>query len=119
MSESDSHEPVTITDKRRVDPVTGEVREQESTSPEGSGGAAPADTAPSDEKVAELTADLQRVHAEFANYRKRALRDQQVTADRAKVAVLTQLLGVLDDLERARSTVTWIPGRSSPSPRNW
>ncbi|MCV7355245.1 nucleotide exchange factor GrpE [Mycolicibacterium fluoranthenivorans] len=103
MSESDSHEPVTITDKRRVDPVTGEVREQESTSPEGSGEAAPADTAPSDEKVAELTADLQRVHAEFANYRKRALRDQQVTADRAKVAVLTQLLGVLDDLERARS----------------
>ncbi|SCX22392.1 nucleotide exchange factor GrpE [Mycolicibacterium fluoranthenivorans] len=103
MSENDSHEPVTITDKRRVDPVTGEVREQESTSPEGSGEAAPADTAPNDEKIAELTADLQRVHAEFANYRKRALRDQQVTADRAKVAVLTQLLGVLDDLERARS----------------
>lgn len=103
MSESDSHEPVTITDKRRVDPVTGEVREQGPLSSEESGEAAPADTAPSDEKIAELTADLQRVHAEFANYRKRALRDQQVTADRAKVAVLTQLLGVLDDLERARS----------------
>ncbi len=103
MSESDSHEPVTITDKRRVDPVTGEVREQGPLSSEESGEAAPADAAPSDEKIAELTADLQRVHAEFANYRKRALRDQQVTADRAKVAVLTQLLGVLDDLERARS----------------
>ncbi|MGJ6126648.1 nucleotide exchange factor GrpE [Mycolicibacterium sp. Y3] len=103
MSESDSHEPVTITDKRRVDPVTGEVREQGPLSSEESGEAAPADTAPSDEKIAELTADLQRVQAEFANYRKRALRDQQVTADRAKVAVLTQLLGVLDDLERARS----------------
>ncbi|MHA3024020.1 nucleotide exchange factor GrpE [Mycobacterium sp. BMJ-28] len=103
MSQDDSHEPVTITDKRRVDPVTGEVREQEPSSPAEAGEAAPAEAAPSDEKVAELTADLQRVQAEFANYRKRALRDQQITAERAKVGVITQLLGVLDDLERARS----------------
>ena len=106
MSQDDSHEPVTITDKRRVDPVTGEVREQEPSSPAEAGEAAPGEgtvAAPSDEKVAELTADLQRVQAEFANYRKRALRDQQVAADRAKVAVITQLLGVLDDLDRARS----------------
>ena len=103
MSQGDSREePVTITDKRRVDPVTGEVREQEPSSPAEAGEAAPAE-APSDEKVAELTADLQRVQAEFANYRKRALRDQQVAADRAKVSVITQLLGVLDDLDRARS----------------
>ncbi|WP_142304390.1 nucleotide exchange factor GrpE, partial [Mycobacterium avium] len=54
------------------------------------------------DKVAELTADLQRVQADFANYRKRALRDQQAAADRAKAAVVNQLLGVLDDLERAR-----------------
>ena len=27
MSQDDSHEPVTITDKRRINPVTGEVRE--------------------------------------------------------------------------------------------
>ena len=53
-------------------------------------------------KVAELTADLQRVQADFANYRKRALRDQQAAADRAKAAVVSQLLGVLDDLDRAR-----------------
>jgi molecular chaperone GrpE len=57
----------------------------------------------SDEKVAELTADLQRVQADYANYRKRALRDQEATAERAKAAVVSQLLGVLDDLERARS----------------
>jgi molecular chaperone GrpE len=31
------------------------------------------------------------------------MRDQQVSAERAKVAVITQLLGVLDDLDRARS----------------
>ena len=28
MSQNDSHEPVTVTDKRRIDPETGEIREQ-------------------------------------------------------------------------------------------
>jgi molecular chaperone GrpE len=100
-------EQVTVTDKRRIDPETGEVRH---VPPGGApGGAAPAsDSAgesgggPADGKVAELTADLQRVQADFANYRKRALRDQQAAADRAKAAVVSQLLGVLDDLDRAR-----------------
>lgn len=105
MSQTDSHEePVTITDKRRIDPDTGEVREQEPNPQDNPEGSAPAEAAgATDEKVAELTADLQRVQAEFANYRKRALRDQQVAADRAKAGVITQLLGVLDDLDRARS----------------
>ena len=49
-----------------------------------------------------MLGDLQRVQADFANYRKRALRDQQAAADRAKAAVVSQLLGVLDDLKRAR-----------------
>ncbi len=43
------------------------------------------------------------MQADYANYRKRALRDQEATAERAKAAVVNQLLGVLDDLERARS----------------
>jgi molecular chaperone GrpE len=43
------------------------------------------------------------VKAEYDNYRKRALRDQQLAAERTKVAVVTQLLPVLDDLDRARS----------------
>jgi molecular chaperone GrpE len=95
-------EQVTVTDKRRIDPETGEVRHV----PPGAtpGGTAPAG-APADkvaDKVAELTADLQRVQADFANYRKRALRDQQAAADRAKAAVVSQLLGVIDDLDRAR-----------------
>jgi molecular chaperone GrpE len=95
-------EQVTVTDKRRIDPETGEVRHV----PPGAepGGVVPAGP-PMDktaEKIAELTADLQRVQADFTNYRKRALRDQQAAADRAKAAVVSQLLGVLDDLERAR-----------------
>ena len=53
-------------------------------------------------KAAELLGDLQRVQADFTNYRKRALRDQQAAADRAKAGVVSQLLGVLDDLDRAR-----------------
>nr|BBF96492.1 heat shock protein GrpE [Mycobacterium triplex] len=106
--EANPTEHVTVTDKRRIDPETGEVR----AAPPGPetqgapGGAAPADkpgkSEESDAKVAELTADLQRVQADFANYRKRALRDQQAAADRAKAAVVNPLLGVLDDLERAR-----------------
>jgi molecular chaperone GrpE len=101
-----NQEQVTVTDKRRIDPETGEVRHVPpgaepargpgGTAPEAGGSTAKAD------KVAELTADLQRVQADFANYRKRALRDQQAAADRAKAAVVSQLLGVLDDLDRAR-----------------
>jgi molecular chaperone GrpE len=102
VSSNDPHEPVTVTDKRRVDPETGEIREQ-ATGPAPSGPAPAAAPSDSADKVAELTADLQRVQADFANYRKRALRDQQLMADRAKAAVIAQLLGVLDDLDRARS----------------
>lgn len=95
-------EQVTITDKRRIDPETGEVRQvPPGDTPGGAAPAAPAEK--SGDEVAELTADLQRVQADFANYRKRALRDQQAATDRAKAAVVSQLLGVLDDLERART----------------
>lgn len=111
MSEGDSRDPspekITVTDKRRIDPETGEVRAG-SAAPAPSG-PAPAEPAANDtqagevDQVAELTADLQRVQADFANYRKRALRDQQGVADRAKAAVVTELLGILDDLDRART----------------
>jgi molecular chaperone GrpE len=97
-------EQVTVTDKRRIDPETGEVRQGASgPTPGGSApGAFAGETPEEADKAAELLGDLQRVQADFANYRKRALRDQQAAADRAKAAVVTQLLGVLDDLERAR-----------------
>lgn len=96
-------EPVTVTDKRRIDPVTGEVRDTAADPAPSGPGEFAGETPEEAGKAAELIADLQRVQADFANYRKRALRDQQVAADRAKVAVITQLLGVLDDLDRARS----------------
>jgi len=49
----------------------------------------------------EYLADLQRLAADFDNYRKRALRDQQAFAVRATERLLGKLLPVLDDLERA------------------
>ena len=108
MTEGNPREQVTVTDKRRIDPETGQVRHVASRpAPSGSAteAAAASESAGSAtaHKVAELTADLQRVQADYANYRKRALRDQQAAAERAKAAVVSQLLGVLDDLDRARS----------------
>jgi molecular chaperone GrpE len=77
----DSQEQVTVTDKRRIDPETGEVRHvPPGAEPGGRPGGTASAGVKSDEvaaKVAELTSDLQRVQADFTNYRKRALRDQQ------------------------------------------
>ena len=49
----------------------------------------------------ELLDTLQRVQAEFDNYRKRAARDQQSLVTRAHERLVKELLPVLDDLERA------------------
>ncbi|MEZ0051993.1 molecular chaperone GrpE [Mycobacterium sp. MAA66] len=106
MSQGDSHEPVTITDKRRIDPETGEKREDAPASaPQGSAPDAPAaaPAAPATDEAAELKSDLQRLKAEYDNYRKRAVRQEQAAAERAKALVAHQLLPVLDDLDRARS----------------
>lgn len=111
----DRDEPVTVTDKRRIDPQTGEIRDpggQERSdsghvSGPARGGPVPAafpDESPGEtDKAAELLGDLQRVQADFANYRKRALRDQELAGERAKAVVVGQLLPVLDDLDRARN----------------
>ncbi len=53
------------------------------------------------QEAAERTADLQRVTAEYANYRKRVDRDRQQVVLAAKAAVLTEMLPVLDDVDRA------------------
>ncbi|MFD7846724.1 nucleotide exchange factor GrpE [Nocardia sp. NPDC059764] len=92
-----------------VDPATGEVFEAAADaaaaagaeeSPEVSEDAlADAITA----ELAERTSDLQRLTAEYANYRRRVERDRKVTIDTAKAAVVSELLPVLDDLDRARA----------------
>ena len=100
MSE-ETTEGIKVTDKRRIDPETGEIR-----------AGAPAPAAASDEPTevsdlaaeltAELTADLQRITAEYANYRKRVDRDRDLIKDLAIATVLEQLLPLLDDIDRAK-----------------
>jgi molecular chaperone GrpE len=97
-----------IRDKRRIDPQTGEVRPGSDGTAEGAAGGQPA-AAPAppagelENQLAERTADLQRVQAEYANYRKRVDRDRQAVAEQALASVLIGLLPVLDDLDRARA----------------
>lgn len=55
------------------------------------------------QEAAERTADLQRVTAEYANYRRRVDRDRETQAAAAKSSVVLELLPILDDLDRARA----------------
>lgn len=52
--------------------------------------------------LAVLTADLQRLQAEYINYRKRVERDRALAHELAISAVLTELLPILDDIDRAK-----------------
>ncbi|MBN9098831.1 MULTISPECIES: nucleotide exchange factor GrpE [unclassified Pseudonocardia] len=113
MSDHDKHaengdgEPVVVRDRRRIDPDTGEVRSPSDV--ESDGGAAPAEPAGDPRvdaltaEVAERTADLQRVSAEYANYRRRVDRDRESVLVGARVSFVSELLTVLDDLDRAES----------------
>ncbi|MCW2680265.1 MAG: co-chaperone GrpE [Frankiales bacterium] len=92
---------VVIRDKRKLDPESGEVREPAATPASEAAEPEPeVDAAP--DRVAELTADLQRVSAEYANYRKRVERDRVAVVEMATAGLLSGLLPVLDDIDRAR-----------------
>lgn len=130
MSNENSHdEPrVVINDKRRIDPTTGKPRGggfggfassgSRSTGSPFAEAADPADSAQAEQPIsatpapsaelevaqqesAERLADLQRVTAEYANYRKRVDRDREQVVEGAKARVITELLTVLDDIDRA------------------
>ena len=51
--------------------------------------------------VASLTEDLQRLQAEYSNYRKRVDRDRSLASESATATVLIELLSILDDIDRA------------------
>jgi molecular chaperone GrpE len=67
-----------------------------------SSGAADAAAAKAVTMLAERTADLQRLQAEYANYRKRVERDRLAVREQALANVLNELVPVLDDIGRAR-----------------
>ena len=54
-----------------------------------------------DQQIADLTADLQRLQAEFINFKNRSETEKNQLADFAKSQVIKDLLPVIDDLERA------------------
>jgi molecular chaperone GrpE len=119
--ESESTGP-RVTDKRRLDPETGKVRHATSGSSkdevptavvsgeasqvlEGDDVVGPVegeDVHPDTTLAADLTRDLQRLQAEYVNYKKRVDRDRQMHRDLAVGGVVEALLPVLDDVQLAR-----------------
>jgi len=55
-------------------------------------------------QLAERTSDLQRLQAEYANYRKRVDRDRQLISENATYRVLAPIIEVLDTIDRARDS---------------
>jgi molecular chaperone GrpE len=71
--------------------------------PEGAaGGDVAADLALAQQAVADLTTDLQRLQAEYVNYKRRVDRDRELVKQNATFQILSGLLPVLDDIDRAR-----------------
>jgi molecular chaperone GrpE len=115
----------TVRDRRRIDPTTGAVRPDAAgpARPDATGGAhagAPADataTGGLQEQVVELTGDLQRVQAEYANYRRRMDRERVTLGETAVGNALTELFPVLDDIGRARDHGELVGGFKSVADR--
>lgn len=63
----------------------------------------PTESAPPslEQQLAERTADLQRLQAEYVNYKRRVDRDRELVRAQGETAVLQSLLTVLDDIGRA------------------
>jgi molecular chaperone GrpE len=113
-----------VRDRRRIDPETGELRQPAGASagtPAGTPARTPPKSAASDSvpdpaapsvdteeleqvrrELGERTADLQRLTAEYANYRKRVDRDRTAVTEIARASILSDLVPVLDDIDRAR-----------------
>jgi molecular chaperone GrpE len=101
VSEGPESGPV-FRDKRRIDPETYAVREPLVQPPVVDDGTeeAAGDSVGAD--LVDLTEDLQRLSAEYANYRRRVERDRAAVRDGAVATVVGELLPVLDDIGRAR-----------------
>src|SRR5690625_4892130 len=128
---SQNDEPIRFTDKRRIDPETGELRDQADQTEQAeqpadeehadplsqvedilnaAGTEAEADTTDETaeqtedtDEAAELREDLLRLQAEFVNYRRRVERDRDVAKDNATFSMLESMLPVLDDIDAAEA----------------
>jgi len=111
--DSEESEPTgpKITDKRRLDPKTGAVRGKPHAAPDLSDAPEVSDEVepvevdevhPDTTLAADLTRDLQRLQAEYVNYKKRVDRDRELHHHVAVSSVVEALLPVLDDVHLAR-----------------
>jgi molecular chaperone GrpE len=119
-----------VRDRRRVDPATGTLRPSAresapggATTPPGAehdplerleasaattkaaareGSSGDSERERLEGELAERTADLKRLTAEYANYRKRSERERELMTEQGVAIALASLLPVLDDIERAR-----------------
>lgn len=114
FSETENTGP-TIRDRRRIDPETYQVREPQAAAPGPGAPSGPSDleetaagTAAAEEiaglktQLGERTADLQRLQAEYVNYKRRVDRDRDVARKGGIEAVLKDLMSVLDHIGSAR-----------------
>jgi molecular chaperone GrpE len=86
-------------------PSTGEEPQSAAPSPDGAdaGQQSAGDAAAAlESRLAERTADLQRLQAEYVNYKRRVDRDRALVQERAVRDVLESVLPVLDDIQAAR-----------------
>ena len=60
--------------------------------------------------LAERTADLQRLQAEYLNYKRRVDRDRELVRENATYAALAPIVDVLDTIDRAREHGDLDPG---------
>jgi len=120
--ENEFGEGPVIRDKRRLDPKTGKVREAYGAEPfdqivqgivsppvtgeevvvTGEPVVPESELVKAQDRAAEHLADLQRLQAEYVNYRRRVERDREAVRDLAVASVLEALLPVLDDVHLAR-----------------
>lgn len=115
-----------VRDRRRIDPKTYEVRDPDARPAESPAATDAAASAPADQtgqqgaeapaaaeqlaaeveklktEVADRTTDLQRVQAEYVNYKRRVDRDRDLARASGIESVLRDLLGVLDSIRAAR-----------------
>jgi len=96
-----------VRDRRRIDPESGSVREPDATAQAPAAETAEPGTPEAQaqlltQALTERTADLQRLQAEYVNYKRRVDRDREANREIAVASVLTELLHTLDDIGRAR-----------------
>ena len=101
----------TVRDRRRIDPETYEVREPQAPAAPATAGpeeaASPVSEAEAEvielnAALAERTSDLQRLQAEYVNYKRRVDRDRDLARKVTIEGVLKDFLSVLDDVRSAR-----------------